>query len=856
MWGRGARTGACFAAGALTTLALAASPATQAAERKPGLRDLSRSEAVTAARDGFGAQVTEPLWKFPTLKSGERVTSYRGDRVAVIDRPGTKTDTIVDSTVPLVTRDVAGATRRVDVGLERRGSRFAPRNAAADSSYASSLGGGFSLASAGVTVRPALPNANAAGQLTGDRVFYANAAADTDVLVGAHPTGFEVFFQLRSAASPEALPLAIEGAGLSLRRSSAVRGGAEVLRAGRVVAQIAPPTAVDAAKRRVPVSYRISGTTLEVVARHVKRKVQYPILVDPHVMDQQLWFLGPGYGIGNWNFETPWPNNFWGSQAGAWGRGLYLVSGAPNYYYGGGSWSWWRYSVPGSAHAFRADFNPVVHQPTQPGVCITLGFQRGGVWTGGGKGENVSTGANLSSPISQCGAVQSTYYRACTRPDCMADPGQFGNTVGFQQWINGYGVRSTSSYSMLAGVTVFLEDYDDPNVTGAAGDNAAFGPDHPWSYSYTQDGLGVSQVVVDSPTAPYWDQAGTKTNACFGTPWSRCPTADGGGARYGNLTYGPHQIRVRAYSPTGRVGTWLKNVHIGYYWASWRYGGANHALDTQAEVDAAINALSTGTEQSRDVVWGGLSDADKATVVAADGYVRWGEEPPLNAEGEDGTYQTWDGEGGLNTQLDTWIPAADQEAGYDQIPAAQSSAGPIIIIIIGGCKAFCDDAIKKGVSPIFKRVIKSKKPRPKIWTQQKPWVPWTVKAGRNPSRNLGTNLGTRPAGSSSDWAAHHIVPVGHRGARVAQEILENCGIHPNSAVNGVWLPSTEAARQRLGSSRPAHSRLHTTHYVQNVNTSLFRNKWSVVADSFSSCDRVKEVLRLMKEQLIGNKMPF
>ena len=471
-------------------------------------------------------------------------------------------------------------------------------------------------------MRPALPNANAVGQLTGDRVFYANAAADTDVLVGAHPTGFEVFFQLRSAASPETLPLAIEGAGLSLRRSSAVRGGAEVVRAGHVVAQIAPPTAVDAAKRPVPVAYRFSGTTLEVVAPHVKRKVQYPILVDPHVMDQQLWYAGPGYGIGGWQFETPWPNNFWGSQAGAYGPALYLVSGATNYYYGGGSWGWWRYAVPGTAHAFRADFYPVLHEPRTGGVCFTLGFWRGGAWSPG-EGDNVTTGAEGAAPISHCAPEQTNHYRVCFNEGCAADHTQAGNSVGFQQWINGAGVRSLGSYTTLGGVTTFLEDYANAAITGGPSDNAAFGPDHQWSYAYTQGGLGVKQVIVDSPTDPLWDQAKVTNVSCWGTPWGRCSLSGGDNRGYGNLGYGSHQIRVRAITATGRAdtgsGSRTWNVHIGYWWASWRWGGANHLIDSDAEEDALGAALATRSDYA--LVWRGLAPEDKNAMMG--GFDAW-----------------------------------------------------------------------------------------------------------------------------------------------------------------------------------------------------------------------------------------
>jgi hypothetical protein len=64
-----------------------------------------------------------------------------------------------------------------------------------------------------------------------------------------------------------------------------------------------------------------------------------------------------------------------------------------------------------------------------------------------------------------------------------------------------------------------------------------------------------------------------------------------------------------------------------------------------------------------------------------------------------------------------------------------------------------------------------------------------------PSEVLGDALGPHPAGMT-DPAAHHLVGFGSADAR-AQQILNNVGITPNEAANGLWL-SREQHNLTLG----------------------------------------------------------
>jgi len=92
------------------------------------------------------------------------------------------------------------------------------------------------------TSRPRRANTPGSGEDGG--VFYANAELATDVIVVPEMTGVEIFHLLRSSDAPERFVLGY-GGGVVLRDGR--EGGVDVLRDGKLVAQVSPPTAWDAA---------------------------------------------------------------------------------------------------------------------------------------------------------------------------------------------------------------------------------------------------------------------------------------------------------------------------------------------------------------------------------------------------------------------------------------------------------------------------------------------------------------------------------------------------------------------------------------------------------------------------------
>jgi RHS repeat-associated protein len=77
-----------------------------------------------------------------------------------------------------------------------------------------------------------------------------------------------------------------------------------------------------------------------------------------------------------------------------------------------------------------------------------------------------------------------------------------------------------------------------------------------------------------------------------------------------------------------------------------------------------------------------------------------------------------------------------------------------------------------------------------------------------------------------DNAAHHIVMSNSRDKRMqdVRKKMENFGIDINSPENGIFLPKNSATKLASGSNLPAHSKIHTNAYKQNVYDNLINTK--------------------------------
>ncbi|MDQ3642918.1 MAG: hypothetical protein M3450_15980, partial [Actinomycetota bacterium] len=216
----------------------------------------------------------------------------------------------------------SGASAPVDEELKADGDSYEPENPVTDVDVPKEAGEGIVVGNSGVRVSPDASGTNPSDAvlLNDDKLFYGNTDTDTDTVVAPVTTGVELFSQFRSKESPDvqrvrfSLPL-----GAILRETEG--GGAEVIQGTKRLLRILPPRAKDAQGEEVPVSLRVSGTALDVVAVHRSKDFAYPILVDPVIEDwgatlhSQSWYQGQNLGgLNHWRWEwtTPTADLFMG----------------------------------------------------------------------------------------------------------------------------------------------------------------------------------------------------------------------------------------------------------------------------------------------------------------------------------------------------------------------------------------------------------------------------------------------------------------------------------------------------------------------------------------------------------------
>ena len=157
-----------------------------------------------------------PLWAPLRLAANQRVVSYQSPHAAIVEsatEPGERS--LVQSALPLQS-DVGGASgaeRPVDLTLRPTDGGFAPDNPLVETAIGGSVGDLLTLPESGISVSAGAGSDTPA--LAGDRVFFANleaeeATADTDLIVRPEALGAQIAWQLRSAASPQQLPLRFE----------------------------------------------------------------------------------------------------------------------------------------------------------------------------------------------------------------------------------------------------------------------------------------------------------------------------------------------------------------------------------------------------------------------------------------------------------------------------------------------------------------------------------------------------------------------------------------------------------------------------------------------------------------------
>jgi hypothetical protein len=341
------------------------------------------TQALDTAKREHPDVVLAPAWKALSLGPGEQVTNYLGDHAARVDVAGQASNALVESTMPLRT----SAGQPVDLSLSDAGQGFAPENPLVATHIGDQASQPTELGDIGVGASPVGASPSSGGQVVADKVFYANAYADTDLLVRPLPAGAETLFDLRSAASPESYSIDFSlPAGANLAPGSQGED-ARIVRGGQVLATIPQAVAWDADHQPVPVTAQISGQRLTLQISHRSGEWAYPILLDPSYLEAANWSNGSAPSYAGWQ-QQPGPGFFNDLGTYDFGRGLYTFGDASHYY---NTWDGadWHYDAPGSsdpasaeAFIFRTDFDAVSFRP---GIGNKLPLMRAieGIWNGG-----------------------------------------------------------------------------------------------------------------------------------------------------------------------------------------------------------------------------------------------------------------------------------------------------------------------------------------------------------------------------------------------------------------------------------------------------------------------------------------
>jgi Ca2+-binding RTX toxin-like protein len=464
--------------------------------------------------------------------SGDDIEKTLGKYAARVSI-GNGESAIVESSLPVASDVGSGAEAPVDLTLEQEGDHYVPANPLTATELPVmatdpiELGRGVGLG------LPAEGESQARPLGTMD-LFYPETGQSTDSLVAPTSTGVEVFEQLRSPESPSEFrfPVAMpEGAGL--RTTS--EDGAEVISAeGNPIGEFRPATAVDAAGKEVPVTTTVEGSELVVHVDHSSEDLAYPILLDPH-------YIEDGWG----GFDGWWYPNNWTGRYGLINEGSalhgYSVGG---WNYSEGEWAQFEYTPSNAtAYAEAATFSNIYYFGNGCATASPWGYL--GIW-------NIYSGSYNSLGVYNGGGSYSPNFQT----------GWVGG-VGTRKVLVGVGGGASIGCPheiFVGGVTVQQNDPENPVFEYVNGYTSAWTSATPAvSVGAYDPGFGVQYIRISDggPTIEgYFGCNGTRGARC-GEHGSWNPTP-------------PYQPGVRTLSmntedPTGKVGYWSATTRYDPY---------------------------------------------------------------------------------------------------------------------------------------------------------------------------------------------------------------------------------------------------------------------------------------------------
>jgi sugar lactone lactonase YvrE len=473
------------------------------------------------------ATLDEPLGEF-----GARITSAGGNTE------------LLESSVPVRAEKANGQLKKVDLELDGTGEYFEPKNPLVGLRIGKSAGEGLEIGESSLAVTQVTSHADSAGRAFGNKNrFFPEVATDTDLLVAPTSSGVELFDQLRSAASPETLRFHM-GLPIGTELHSDGNGGAQVTKGGSTLAEIPPPSAVDAQGSHVPVSLQVEGNAVLVNVPRQGNQFAYPILVDPQwITDSFGW--SSGYNLdaleewrGIWHWQSNNESNFRHSTYciyecfGGVQRGLYISTINASYFpeeFG----EWW-YEAPGqttyipsiypSASATINPFNRANHGCSWEAYRQPHDYD--GVWDG-------SKWDWLETDRAQWYGYDTIY----TKGKVLVLGLSSGSGINIPCWRD---VRG-------GGVSVALADPEAPTIYPPTGIPSGWSKGFTIKASASDPGLGVDGIKL----SPNGADPPPAVGGCTGLYDDRCPPTREASWGSDNFAEGQREASVSAYDPLG-----------------------------------------------------------------------------------------------------------------------------------------------------------------------------------------------------------------------------------------------------------------------------------------------------------------
>ncbi len=554
---------------------------------------LNGGEAEQLDDRTFPGLIDRAAGGLPMLPSGESVSGFPSVYAAQVDL-GQGRHGVIDSLVPIAVETSPDHRTPLDLGLHEVDGAFEPVSPLLAVRISKQLSGGVALAESGVSLTPVDRQGSLLGGekgvVDGSSILFTNTQADEDTVVKPSTFGFDTATILRSVSSPSQMFYRIglpQGAILVQRNES---GAVQVIKNGAVIATIVTPVVEDAEGASVPVSMMVSGDILTVTAKISAGEFDYPIEVDPEVIDESR-SINPGV----WAFYTNDPSVFEGQYSSfkekvgeheTQGSGPTDYDASPESTYYKGDYGYFSYNTQGASriYAFIASIREVQQSFS---LLDELSLRTSSGVTESGNGEGGRAELRFNSTFKEWSGLT-----VCSGSTCgpQTVSGSEHNSAYFEQKAQN---ESHSSFSMmLTGSKVEIEQEKAPTASFDTADSTIEGQPNAllsgkWYKSTSglavgidayDQGIGVYKQGLSSPAKSGWgftlknesrdECQGVQCNECYESPCTGKASGNGKPLTYslasagGELPEGEDTVEGKVEDATGLNATAVGKIKI------------------------------------------------------------------------------------------------------------------------------------------------------------------------------------------------------------------------------------------------------------------------------------------------------